>query len=195
MARLPQDPKKIRAQIKRYERSLTQERKTFGGIQDGAGNRYLLGPLYLLLDDIQGALNSFTWFEKTFPDDVGEPLQYLCWSLVLYRSGKLEAAAQKLRQAMLMNLYLLPYLLGLQQEPLDIWHGSNWAEASYLPLAPPELFALWDEAARHWAKACYESPSFTQIRTRYIEIYQQLKTEPPGPMRQQLVREGSALKD
>ena len=194
MPRQPQDPKKIRDSIKRYERAFAREQKTFGAIQDGAGNRYLVGPFYLLLGDIEGAVKSFAWFERTFPDDMGEPVQYLCWTLALYQSGAVEAAAGKLRQTMLMNLYLLPHLFRLPQEPLDIWHGSNWAEISYLQWAPPEFLALWDEAALRWAKECYDSPAFTQVRNRYIAIYQQLKTERPGPLRQQLVSEAGALR-
>jgi tetratricopeptide (TPR) repeat protein len=194
MVRLPKDPKKIREQIKRSERALAQEHKALGAIRDGAGQRYWLGTLYLLLGDLPGALKSFAWFAKTFPDDRGEPLQYLCWSLALYRNGQLEAAVQKLQQTMLMNLYLLPHLLGLDQAPLNIWHGSNWAEASYLQGAPPEIFALWDEAALRWAQERYASLVFTQLRTRYIELYHQLQTEPPGPTRQQLVGEAFALR-
>lgn len=192
--KLPKDPQKIKAQIQRYEQALKQEKKTFGAIHDGGGKRYLLGPLYLLMGDIPGAVRSFAWFAKTFPDDMGEPFQYLCWSLALYRSGKLAEAAQKLQQTMLKNLYLLPHLLGIPQAPLDIWHSSNWDQASYLQDAPPEYFALWDEEARRWAQAQYESPAFTQLRNRYIAIYQQLKTEPVGPKRQQLVQEAFALR-
>lgn len=187
--KFPKDPKKIKAQIQRYEQALKQERKTFGAIDDSGGKRYLLGPLYLLMGDVAGAVKSFAWFAKTFPDDMGEPFQYLCWSLALYRSGKLEEAAQKLQQTMLKNLYLLPHLLGIPQAPLDIWHSSNWEQASYLQEAPPEYLALWDEEARRWAQAQYESPALTQLRNRYIAIYQQLKTEPVGPKRQQLVQE------
>jgi hypothetical protein len=42
---------------------------------DGYGQRYLLGPLSLLMGDTQGALKSFTWFEQTFPDDSDDPLR------------------------------------------------------------------------------------------------------------------------
>jgi hypothetical protein len=35
------------------------------------------------------------------------------------------AAARKLRQTMLSNLYLVPHLLGAEQAELNIWHGSN----------------------------------------------------------------------
>jgi tetratricopeptide (TPR) repeat protein len=94
--RIPKDPQKIKAQIQRYEQALKQEKKTFDAIDDSAGKRYLLGPLYLLMGDIPGAVKSFAWFAKSFPDDMGEPFQYLCWSLALYRSGKLKEATQKL---------------------------------------------------------------------------------------------------
>jgi hypothetical protein len=193
MNRLPKTPTKIRERIQRYERELRQERKRFGGIDDSAGKRYLLGPLYLLLGDIKGALNSFAWFEKTFPDDMGEPEHYLCWTLALYRAGNLAAAERKLGQAMLSNLYLLPHLLGLEQPVLDIWHASNIEQKDYLAYIPPEFLALWDQAALQWANETYHNSKLNQVRERYIEIYRQLKDEPVGPKRSELVREASRL--
>ena len=47
----PQDPAKIRARIRRYERALLREQASYGFINDGGGKRYLLGPLYLLMGD------------------------------------------------------------------------------------------------------------------------------------------------
>lgn len=193
MARLPKTPQKIQERIKRIEQALKLERRKYGGYDDSAGNRYWLGPLYLLAGDLPGAVKSFRWFDKTFADDMGEPFHYLCWTLALYRSGDLDAAAQKLRQTMLKNLYLLPHLFGIQQEPLPIWHWSNLAEASYMQWVPPELFALWDGEARRWAQTHYESQAFTQIRTRYIEINQELKNERDVPRRKQLVEEARTL--
>jgi hypothetical protein len=189
----PKEPKKIRGRIRRYERELRKEREKFGFIDDSSGKRYLLGPLYMILGDTVGALQSFEWFEKTFPDDIGEPFQYLCWTLALYRSGDLEAAAQKLRQTMLSNLYLIPYLMGLEQEELDIWHASNWERVDYPQYAPPEIYGLWDEVALRWVKETYHGPQFCQVRERYIEIHEQLKVERPGPKRSQLVREAFRL--
>ena len=62
-----QNPRHIKTRIRSYERSLRQEKKRFGFIHDGSGKRYLLGPLYLLMGDTEGALKSFSWFEKMFP--------------------------------------------------------------------------------------------------------------------------------
>src|SRR6266511_1709737 len=141
---LPQAPTKIRARIRRYERALRREQECYGFINDGAGKRYLLGPLYLLMGDTAGALRSFAWFAQTFPDDSGDPVHFLCWTLALYRSGDLKHATVTLRQTMLSNLYLLPRLLGIPQDPIDMWHASNLAEKAYSDDVPAEVLALWE---------------------------------------------------
>jgi len=146
-----------------------------------------------MLDDVKGALQSYKWLEQVVPDDSGEPFDYLCWTLALYRSGDIEAASRKLLQTMLRNLYLLPALIGIEQDRLEIWHGTNWAEKSYVQYAPAEVFALWDETALEWVKQTYQSPKFRDMRDRYIAIYRQLKSEPVGPKRSQLVQEAFRL--
>jgi hypothetical protein len=191
---LPKEPKKIKDRIRRYERGLQQEHRRFGAYDDGSGKRYLLGPLYMMVDDLPGALKSFEWFAQNFSDDIGDPMHYLCWTLALYRSGDLEAATHKLRQTMLLNLYLVPHLLGLEQAQLDIWHASNLDRKDYIEYTPPEIFELWDEEALQWAREAYQSPTLRQVRERYIEIYRQLKTEPRGPKRSELVQEASRLR-
>jgi len=193
MSQFPKEPKKIKARISRYERQLRKEYEMNGFIRDGYGKRYLLGPLYLLLGDIEGAIKSFEWFEEMFPNDMGEPIHSLCWTLAVYRSGNIAEAAHRLLQTMLSNLYLIPHLIGLEQNELDIWHGSNLAEMEYLHYVPPEIWALWDAPALQWAKETYKSPDVGQNRTRYIEIFEQLKTEPRGPRRSELVNEAFRL--
>jgi tetratricopeptide (TPR) repeat protein len=193
MYNFPQDPTKIRARIRRYERALRREQASYGFINDGGGKRYLLGPLYLLMGDTAGALQSFAWFAQTFPDDSGDPLQYLCWTLALYRAGDLEHAAAKLRQTMLSNLYLLPRLLGLPQDHIDMWYPSNLTEKAYSDGVPGEAFALWEPAALHWAHTVYVSAPMQRVQRRYIAIYHRLKTEPPGPKRSRLVNEAFRL--
>ena len=173
----PTDPKKIKARITRYERELRREYETHRFISDGAGKRYLLGPLYLLIGDLAGAVKSFAWFARMFPDDSGEPAHRLCWALALYRAGQLDAAAHQLRQAMLCNLYVLPHVLGREQARLPIWHASNWDTEEYLQYIEPAIWALWDRQAVRWAGTLYDSAEFVSVRARYIEIYGQLQTE------------------
>ena len=193
MSQFPSEPKKIRARITRYERELRKERDKFGYISDGYGKRYLLGPLYLLMGDVAGAVKSFDWFEQTFPDDIGEPVHFLCWTLALYRSGDTAQAALRLRQTMLSNLYLIPHLLGREQDELDISYSTNYEQKEFLEYVPPEIWALWDGPALQWAQEMYDSPEFCQVRSRYIEILEQLKSEPPGPRRSELVNEAFRL--
>jgi hypothetical protein len=67
-------------------------------------------------------------------------------------------------------------------------------EQDYLQFIEPEIWALWDAAAVRWAETLYDSAEFVRVRTRYIEIYAQLQTEPVGARRSQLVAEASAVR-
>ncbi len=194
MARIPKQPQKIKERLQSHERALRKEVKIHGAIDDSAGRRYELGVLYLLLGDVKGAVKSYKWMEQLTPDDMGDPFDHLCWTLALYRSGDLEAASTKLCQTMLINLYLIPSLIGVEQEPFNIWHGTNLAEKSYVGYAPPEIFTLWDEAAIDWARQTYQSPKFRAVRDRYVLLSEQLQSERPGPKRSQIVQEMYQLK-
>ena len=189
MVQFPKEPRKIKRRIDSYERKLRQEQTQHGAISDGYGKRYLIGPLYLVLGDLQGAVAAFEWFEETFPDDIGEPFHYLCWALALYRSGNVSGATLKLRQAMVSNVYMIPHLLGMEQGDLDLWHGSNWEEKLYLQYAPDEIRSLWDEEALDWARDTYASDEFRRVRAKYISLSEELKTKPTGSRRERLVSE------
>ncbi len=189
----PADPKRIRARIRRYERALKKELEAGNG-GDGYGKRFLLGPLYMLVGDLDGALASFDWYEEAYPDDGGEPYQNLTWALALFRGDRKQEALNKLYQTMLENLYLVPFLLGQNPQPLDIWHGSNLEWLEYAAAVPQELLSLWDEVALQWAREISEYPTVTQKVARYVAIHRELKSEPRGPRRSALVHESFALK-
>jgi hypothetical protein len=183
------DEQKIRSRLRSYERKLQQEKKKYGYYNDGTGKRYQVGPHYMLLDDNDGALSAFEWFEKEFPDDIGVPDHFLCWSLALHRAGNEIGAARKLRQTMFSNLYLLPRLLGSPIAELDIWHGSSDAEPGYAEHIHEPYLRLWTDAEREWASGLYHSPGFQSVRGRYIEIAKALDTTRPGLERSRLVEE------
>jgi tetratricopeptide (TPR) repeat protein len=189
----PTDPKRIRERIRRYERALKRELEIgYGG--DGYGKRYLLGPLYMLMGDVEGALASFDWYEDAYPDDGGDPYQYLTWALALFRGDRRQEAFSKLYQTMLENLYLVPFLLDRNPQPLDIWHGSNLEWIEYALQSPQELLDLWDDDALQWAREVSEHPLVVAKIGRYIAIHRELKSERPGPRRSALVDESFALK-
>ena len=187
---MPQtEQQKIRSRLRSYERKLQQEKKKFGYYHDGAGKRYQIGPHYMLLDDNEGALKAFAWFEQEFDDDIGKPDHSLCWSLALYRAGNEIGAAKKLRQAMLSNLYLVPHLLGEPISEIDMWHGSSDAEPEHVDHIPDPYLQLWTDEEKRWAGRLYDSPGFRSARQRFIEISKLLDSIRPGPERSRLVRE------
>jgi hypothetical protein len=194
MYELPKEPGQIRERIRWYQRKLRAEKSRSGRIHDGVGKRYLLGPLFLLLGELDRALNCFRWFEAEFPEDGGEPGHHLCWTLALYRGGDQEAAARKLRQTMLMNLYLIPHLLGQKAVRIEMWHSSSDAEPGYLEEISFEFFSLWDDDARQWAAELYHSPPMRLVLSQYIEIHRELLHLPPGPRRTRLVTEAFSLR-
>ena len=190
---VPKDAKKIKERIRRYERALEQEKRRLGNYRDGSGKRFLLGPLYMILGDLEGALTSFAWFEAAFPDSADEAPQVLCWSLALHRAGQDMKARWMLRWTMLANLYILPQLLDMEVRRHDMWHGSNTSEPSYLGWVPEEYWALWSDAERQWAGRLWQCGEFREARERYIELGHTLKSLPPGPERSRIVQEMSRL--
>ena len=64
-------------------------------------------------------------------------------------------AENKLRQTMLIKLYIMLRLLGIPYEKLDIWPGSNCEETEYLDYVPESLYRLSDKEALNWAKQVY----------------------------------------
>jgi hypothetical protein len=80
----------------------------------------------MLVGDVDGALASFDSYVDAYPDYGGEPYQYLTWVLALFRGGRRPEAVRTLCHTMLLNVYLVPFVLGHQPRRLDIWPSSNW---------------------------------------------------------------------
>ena len=185
--------KRIKATITRYRRLLNIEWKEHHFISDGAGKRFMIGPLYLRIDDTKGAMAHYKWFEKMFDDDSGEPFHRMGWTLTLQRHGDDPAAERMLLIAMLKNLYLFPQLFGEDLPRIDGWEGSNWENLEYITEAPKWMLNLWSEEELEWAKGIYYSEQAIKIRDRYITINQFLELERPGEKRSELVMEASKL--
>ena len=148
----PTDPKKIRARIRSYERKLAKEKQLIGSCDDGYGKRFLLGPLYMLVGDVEGALKHYEWFEREFEERGIEPFHLITWCLALYKAGRLEDAREMVSITMDANRYLVPLLLGENPQEEDGWHGSNYEWLSYAKAFPRDLVALWDREALDWLR-------------------------------------------
>lgn len=172
----------------RYNRALVNEQKKYRHIGDGAGKRYLIGPFYVLAGEPEKALAHYDWYEKHFPDDIGEPLHYLYWALALYRIGQIKKANTKLLETMLQNVYLLPILFGSPPGAYDIWHCSNMEQPDYVTQTPPDLLPHLSEPERSWIAEQFDSFRFRRVREEYIATYRALKYESSVDGRRRILR-------
>ena len=195
MASFPDTEKKLRNKISSYRSSLKKDKKNFGSINDGSGKRYLLFYYHFVLDDLNKSRDYFEWYKKEFSDDVGEPIQKLCWALSLHRLANHDDAQQILAELMLSNLYLIPNIIGHDIEEYDIWHASNCEYIDYPEYIPVEVRKNIRESELKWMETLYNSFDFRRIRNRYIEIYCQLQHTREIEKRKCLLDESYSLLD
>ena len=191
----PTTEKKLRSRISSFKSSLNREKRDHGYIRDGSGKRYLLFYLYFVLNDLKKSEDYFEWYRKEFPDDIGEPIQKLCWAISLHRMNKDEEAKSMLGELMLSNLYLIPHLFDEDAQDYDIWHSSNYENNGYVEYVPEEVRSSIKEDEIQWMKVLYESLDFRRIRKRYIEIYHELKNTKELRLRKVLLNESYGLLD
>ena len=193
MINFPDTEKKLKSRISSYKSALNKEKKTFGHINDGVGKRYLLFTLYFVLNDLKKSEKYFEWYKAAFDNDVGEPIQKLCWAVSLFRMDHEKEAKYILADLMLSNLYMIPKILGQEIEVFDIWHSSSDGDIEYFDYVPDEvLYALTTED-KNWIKEWYDSFVFQRIRQRYIEIFSELRTKKNVESRKKLLNESYTL--
>jgi len=195
MYRFPKTEKGFRSRIASYRAAMQKERRTYGGISDGSGKRYVLFWLHFLLNDLKAAKTYFRWYEKQFEDDVGEPIQKLCWAVSLYRMGDQKKSKYVLADLMLSNLYFIPSVIGAEIDRQDIWHASSDAEPHYADEIPTEILNAVTAAERSWIAELHDSLEFRRYRKRHVEIYRELANTRGVEKRTPLVREAGALLD
>jgi hypothetical protein len=189
----PDTEQKLRRKISGFKSALAREKNTHDFIRDGSGKRYLLFSMYFVLNEQDKSKEYLDWYSSEFPDDAGEPVQMLCWSLILYRMGQENQARKKLAETMMANLYLIPDVLGECVQEYDMWHSSNFAEIDYVEELPREVRSKITEADIQWLKNLYESFEFCRIRKRFIEIFHSLKHERAFEVRRRLLVESHGL--
>jgi hypothetical protein len=193
MFSFPDTEKKLRSRISSYKSALNKEKKDYCYISDGSGKRYLLFCLYFVLGDLNKSRQYFEWYKKEFPDDVGEPIQKLCWALSLHRMKNDDEARYMLAELMLSNLYLIPNIIGLDVQKYDIWHSSNFEDIDYVGHIPAEVRKSIKESEIKWMDTLYNSFEFRRIRKRYIEIFHELQRTKELEKRKDLLNESYFL--
>ena len=195
MFTFPDTEKKLKSTISRYKSIMRKEKKEFGNIHDGYGKRYLLFCLYFVLGDLKKSNEYFEWYKEEFPDDIGEPIQKLCWVLSLHRMGKDAEARRMLADTMLSNLYIIPQIVEEEIQKYDMQHFSNLEFIDYITYMPDEVWENISQDEIEWMKSLYDSSEFRRIRQRCIEIRRELKDAKGIEKRRPLVEEENSLLD
>lgn len=171
---LNDEQRMYRDRANRARRALFKEKEKFGSISDGSGKRYRVCVYFVLCGAPEKATEFLEWFEQEFADDAGEPVFFLYAALAHHRAGSPGKARRYLLDAMVSNIYLLPYLFSRPLPRQDMWHSSNWALPDYIE----EIEELLEEPTsqeRQWLKAQYEDEVFTNMRNKYIETFRALQ--------------------
>jgi len=193
----PETDKKIRQRISSYKSAMNKEKKTHGSIHDGSGKRYLIFWFYFVLNDLKKAADYYDWYSTHFPEDVGEPCQKICWATLLFRMGEKEEAKFQLADAMLSNLYMIPFLLEPEAEhpPIDTQQSLPWTDQEYLEEIPETVIKAFTPEDLNWIKSCYNSSIFQTIRNRHVEIFNEIKNIDSTEERMALLEEDHSLLD
>ncbi len=185
---LTHQQKRYRDRATRARRELFKEKEKFGAISDGSGRRYRVCVDFVRSGASEKAADFMEWFEQEFPDDVGEPAFFLFAAVAYYRTGDLRKARSYLLDAMLSNIYMLPYLFSQPLPRQDMWHSSNWCQPEYIR----EIEDLLEEPTtqeREWFKMQFEDEIFEKIRSKYVETFKALQHENGFDARQRILCE------
>ena len=144
---------------------------------DNQGVRYLIGPLYQLAGDLEGALKHYRMYEEEYPDDWGDPHHTFSWGLALQQAGRPRPALKKWYEGFYQNIYLAPLLLDAPLPPENIRPFSNLEYPSYARSYLDRYQPLWAEAtdAKQMLGRLWNDPDVEEARTQWVELGQRMQ--------------------
>lgn len=129
------------------------------------------------------------WFTKCFPDDAGFADFLFEWTIILFRNGKVNEAAQKAIETHRADIHVLDSFLGRPRAPREPWEAAHGAADAYAPYfqALRKDTNLVDFA--EWLAAFAVTEEFCSSSSRFIELNRQLHGETDPEKRRSLVRQ------
>ena len=185
----PKQTERLRQKITNIRRVLAAEKRTFGCYDDSRGLRYLPAKYQVQLRDFQGGLTYLRWFQRNFPDDAGFPDFLFEWTLILFKNGRLQDAAQKALATYRADPHILARFLGRPIPPAEPWEEAPLDAASYAAY----FDSLGEQAALvdfgEWLAALTLTEAFLTDASRFIDLNRQLHGEADPERRRYLVRQ------
>ena len=111
---------KIKLKIKKQREALVAEKRKYGGFHDGGGRRYYIADLYLQIHDYNGAITYKKWYDKNFPDDIGDAMVSFNWSVAYHGLNMIKEAEIYAIDTAFKNIYLHNLLLNKPVDKIEI---------------------------------------------------------------------------
>jgi hypothetical protein len=191
----PKQQERLINKIKKVKAALAADKKRWGGFyDDSSGLRYIPPQLYIQLNDFSGGLRYFNWFNKNFPDDSGFPDFLFEWIIVLYKTGKLNEAEKKAFETFCSNTYLFDVFFNRPITKMEKWEGSNLASEDFAV----NYFSYSNKQENlsdfsHWLDEFLATEKFIQVKSKFLHLRQQLKTEKITEKRRVLIEQEKQL--
>ena len=179
---------RVKAKIEKYKKALAADKRYWGGeYHDGQGIRYIIPEQFIKIKDYKGGLRYLNWYDKNFPDDSGYPIFLFEWTFILFKCDKLIDAERKAYRTFFSNTYLFDKFLGKDFLQLDKNESSNWEYESLV-----ENFNYTNRDTEFfefasWTESILSSRKFLDMANEFVEIERELKNEPVGQKRNELV--------
>ena len=177
------DLKKLQSKLRSYERKFRKSPND----RDGSGVRFLMGPYYLCLNDLEGAISHYEWFWDTYSDSIDEPFHALGRIITELRQSNESNAQSLLKRLYAANPYLIPYILDIDLTDIKIPGHSNWEEKPYITTAPIELYSYVSPAEIEWFRRQWNASEFSAFVKEYNDLLFALEDEPVGEHRSALI--------
>jgi hypothetical protein len=179
---------RVKLKIDKYKKALAADKRFWGGeYHDGQGIRYIIPEQFIKICDYKGGLKYFAWFDKNFSDDSGHPIFLFEWTFTLFKCDKLSEAEKKAHTTFFSNTYLFDHLLGKEPLNLDKNETSNWEYESLVEYFHYSINDIEFVEFGNWLETVLQSRIFLDKANEFIELQRQLKDEPTGNKRTEIV--------
>jgi len=187
------EKRRIKKEIESIMNEFNYYKKEFRFINDGNGDRYRIGELYLSIEDYKGLNKYYTWFYHNFPDDIGFPEIQICWIIGGIKSGDKNIVIKHLIQLEDINIYVIPKLLDQKYERKDIWEGMNLSTEEYADYVKEEFQKHLDTQVSEYLKQITETQKYREFKSQLIENYCKLNKYDRGIRRSKIISDNDNL--
>lgn len=167
-------PSKELTKAKAIQKRLLKEKADHGAIIDSQGNRYYIPELLMQANELEKGKEYYDWYQKEFPDDIGEPNMFIQWMIMFYCLGEHEMALRIARRIIYLNVHIIPQLLERPLAPIDgFWYGTAYADPDYITESEVYEMALPADFLG-WLSQEYDKTSMQSLVSKYITLRQKL---------------------